>query len=172
MNGVLRKVTASLGTSSRSAQSVSQGGAVIEDEQAKSETINHSWFWPCLTAWFRENDIVITETGTSGYGIWNCKFPHKTTAISQILWGSIGYATGACAGAALAAKENGGRRTILFTGDGSFQLTAQELSTMIRHDLQPIIFIICNQGFTIERFIHGMTATCEFFQISHLQPYD
>jgi pyruvate decarboxylase len=47
------------------------------------------------------------------------------------------------------------KRTILFTGDGSFQLTAQEVSTMIRNKLNPIIFVICNNGYTIERLIHG-----------------
>jgi pyruvate decarboxylase len=71
------------------------------------------------------------------------------------LWGSIGYATGSCQGAALAAQELGIKRTILFTGDGSFQLTAQEVSTMLRNKLNPIIFVICNQGYTIERLIHG-----------------
>ncbi|KAK4997205.1 hypothetical protein LTR28_014049 [Elasticomyces elasticus] len=29
---------------------------------------------------------------------------------------------------------------------------------MIRRELSPIIFVICNEGFTIERFIHGMDA--------------
>lgn len=57
----------------------------------------------------------------------------------QVLWGSIGYSVGACQGAALAAKETGNRRTILLVGDGSFQLTAQEVSTMIRLGLNPIM---------------------------------
>jgi pyruvate decarboxylase len=30
---------------------------------------------------------------------------------------------------------------------------------MVRHDLKPIIFCICNDGYTIERYIHGMDAT-------------
>jgi pyruvate decarboxylase len=55
------------------------------------------------------------------------------------LWGSIGFAFGACVGASLAAKESGNRRTILFTGEGSFQLTVQEISTIIRHKLTPIV---------------------------------
>jgi pyruvate decarboxylase len=42
--------------------------------------------------------------------------------------------------------------------DGSFQLTAQSIATMLRNNLAPILFIICNQGYTIERFIHGMKA--------------
>ena len=61
-------------------------------------------------------------------------------AINQILWGSIGYSVGACHGAALAAEElEGNQRTILFVGDGSFQLTAQEVSTMLRKNLKPIM---------------------------------
>ena len=36
-------------------------------------------------------------------------------------------------------------------GDGSFQLTAQELSTILRHDHKPVIFLINNGGYTIER---------------------
>jgi len=112
--------------------------------------------------WLQPHDIVITETGTANFGVWETRFPKDVTAISQVLWGSIGYATGACQGAALAAKEiaeNGVKhRTILFTGDGSFQLTAQEVSTMLRNGLNPIIFVICNDGYTIERWIHGFEA--------------
>jgi pyruvate decarboxylase len=94
--------------------------------------------------WLQEDDIFLTETGSSNYGIFETHFPKGVMEISQILWGSIGYATGACKGAALAGKETGNRRTILFTGDGAFQLTAQEVSTMIRHKLNPIIFVVCN----------------------------
>ena len=108
--------------------------------------------------WLQENDVIVTETGTANFGIWETRFPKGVTALSQVLWGSIGYSVGACQGAALAAKETGDRRTILFVGDGSFQLTAQEVSTMVRHGLKPIIFVICNDGYTIERYIHGMDA--------------
>jgi indolepyruvate decarboxylase len=64
---------------------------------------------------------------------------------------SIGYTLPACLGAALARPQN---RVILFIGDGSFQMTCQELSTMIRLGLNPIIFLINNDGYTIERMIH------------------
>jgi len=39
-------------------------------------------------------------------------------------------------------------------GDGSFQLTAQEISTMIRYETNPIIFLLNNRGYTIEVEIH------------------
>jgi pyruvate decarboxylase len=82
--------------------------------------------------------------------------PPKSIYLSQILWGSIGWATGAAVGAALAARERQLKgRTLLFTGDGSLQLTVQELSTAMRHGLTPILFVLNNNGYTIERLLHG-----------------
>jgi indolepyruvate decarboxylase len=60
----------------------------------------------------------------------------------------IGYSVGALLGALTAAPH---RRHLLFVGDGSFQVTAQELSTILRHDHKPAIFLINNGGYTIER---------------------
>ncbi|KAG5349534.1 hypothetical protein C0989_003291 [Termitomyces sp. Mn162] len=37
------------------------------------------------------------------------------------------------------------------------QLTVQELSVMLRVGVKPIIFVLNNSGYTIERFIHGKT---------------
>lgn len=153
MNGVLKKVTQRLGKLNIQAGPQPTNKLPCNDN---SPVITQEWFWPRVGQWLKENDIVITETGTANFGIWETRFPAHVTAIAQVLWGSIGYATGATQGAALAAKELGKQRTILFTGDGSFQLTAQEVSTMIRNKLNPIIFVICNDGYTIERFIHGM----------------
>jgi pyruvate decarboxylase len=122
--------------------------------------ITHEYLWPHLSSWLKPHDILLTETGTSYLGIWATKFPRDTAAISQTLWGSIGYTLPAAQGAALAAQEiNKNQRTILFEGDGSFQLTAQEVSTMIRHNLRVTIFLIENDGYTIERWVHGMKAS-------------
>ncbi|RPA99146.1 pyruvate decarboxylase [Choiromyces venosus 120613-1] len=127
--------------------------------ESLSQEISHAWLWPRVGQWLREGDVIITETGTSNFGIWETRFPKNVTAISQVLWGSIGYSVGALQGAALACKEKyPERRVILFVGDGSLQLTVQEISTMIRHGLKPIIFVINNKGYTIERMIHGMEA--------------
>ena len=157
MNGVLAKVTAKLGK--LNIESGPEPNNTIPHHETvdnSDSTITHAYLWPRLGQWLQPHDILITETGTSNFGVWETRFPADITAISQVLWGSIGYATGSCQGAALAAREKGIKRTILFTGDGSFQLTAQEVSTMLRHKLNPIIFVICNKGYTIERLIHGM----------------
>jgi len=124
-----------------------------------SDTITQEYLWARLSAWLKPHDILLTETGTSYLGVWDTKFPADITAISQTLWGSIGYALPAAQGAATAAKEMDGQRVILFEGDGSFQLTAQSIGTMIAHKLNIIIFLINNSGYTIERWVHGMEAS-------------
>ncbi|NEQ86806.1 MAG: alpha-keto acid decarboxylase family protein, partial [Moorea sp. SIO2I5] len=69
----------------------------------------------------------------------------------QALYTSIGFSVPACLGVGLAVPN---RRPVVFVGDGAFQMTCQELSTIIRHQLNPIIFLINNDGYTIERAIH------------------
>ncbi|KAL4800636.1 thiamine diphosphate-binding protein [Aspergillus venezuelensis] len=154
MKGVLRKIIQKMGSlKSNPVRHISN--TVPEEAKGDEQRITHTYLWPTFGQWLQENDIIITETGTANFGIWDTCLPAGATAISQVLWGSIGYSVGACQGAALAAKEQGNRRTILWVGDGSLQLTVQEISTMIRNNLNPIIFVICNEGYTIERFIHG-----------------
>ena len=97
-------------------------------------------------------DVLIAEQGTSFFGSGSIKLPENVTFIGQPLWGSIGYTFGSLLGTCLADQS---RRNILLIGDGSFQLTAQELSTMLREDLNPIILVINNDGYTVERYIHG-----------------
>ena len=41
---------------------------------------------------------------------------------------------------------------------GSFQLTTQEVSTIINHNLDVIMFVLENDGYEIERWIHGKDA--------------
>ncbi|OJJ85603.1 alpha-keto acid decarboxylase family protein [Aspergillus glaucus CBS 516.65] len=155
MKGVLRKVIERMGAVNTAPVQPITNALPKNEKGSKQQLITHAYLWPIVGQWLKENDIVITETGTANFGIWETRFPPGVTAISQVLWGSIGYSVGACQGAAAAAKEQNNRRTILFVGDGSIQLTLQEVSTIIRNKLNPIIFVICNEGYTIERYIHG-----------------
>ena len=95
--------------------------------------------------------IVIAETGDALIATIDLVLYGDTEYIGQALYTSIGYAVPACLGAALAAPE---RRPIVLVGDGAFQMTCQEVSTIIRHRLNPIFFLINNDGYTIERAIH------------------
>ncbi|KAJ5682831.1 Thiamine pyrophosphate enzyme C-terminal TPP-binding [Penicillium macrosclerotiorum] len=127
-----------------------------------SHAITHDFLWERMSSWLEEDDILSLDLGTAAFGpLWS-QYPRGATSLVQLLWCSIGFALGAAVGAAIAVREQEQetkplrkKRTILFTGDGSLQMTAQELSTMIRQKLGVIIFVICNEGYTIERYVHG-----------------
>ncbi len=137
MRGVIRKVIERVDLSKISRQPPVKVVNEVAENKDSSEIVTQAYFWPRIGEYLKENDIVVTETGTANFGIWETKFPPGVTGMNQTLWGSIGWSVGATQGAALAAKDMGvDRRTVLFVGDGSFQLTAQEVSTMIRHNLK------------------------------------
>lgn len=140
MKGVLRKVIQKMGKLTAEPTPPISNRVPSEERDSSHTIITHDWLWPTVGQWLQEEDIIITETGTANFGVWHTRFPKGVTAISQVLWGSIGYSVGACQGAALAVEDQGrDRRTILFVGDGSLQFTVQEISTMLRRGLTPIM---------------------------------
>jgi pyruvate decarboxylase/indolepyruvate decarboxylase len=127
-------------------------GFTTEFQPNSTAAITQQRFWQRLAHFLKEDDIIVAETGTCLFGASVVPLPQGTTFVGQVLWGSIGYSLGSLLGCCVAAPQ---RRSILLIGDGSFQMTAQELSTILRYDLKPIIFLINNDGYTIERDIHG-----------------
>jgi indolepyruvate decarboxylase len=115
-----------------------------------NDKITEEYLYPRWQQMLKPNDIVIGETGTPSMGLAFAQMPKGSTFQNQTLWGSIGWATPAAFGAALAAPD---RRTVLFTGEGSHQMTAQELSQFHRFGLKPIIFVLNNDGYLIERLL-------------------
>ncbi|MEA5537863.1 thiamine pyrophosphate-binding protein [Limnoraphis robusta Tam1] len=113
--------------------------------------ITNARFYERMNHFVGDNSTVIAETGDAIIATIDLLIHADTRFIGQAFYMSIGYTLPACLGAALARPQN---RVILFIGDGSFQMTCQELSTMIRLGLNPIIFLINNDGYTIERMIH------------------
>ncbi|AOJ10139.1 alpha-keto acid decarboxylase family protein [Burkholderia mayonis] len=112
--------------------------------------ITAGYLYPRWQQMLRPNDIVIAETGTASMGLAFAHMPKGATFQNQSLWGAIGWATPAAFGAAIATPH---RRTILITGEGSHQLTAQEVSQFHRFGLKPIIFVLNNDGYLIERLL-------------------
>jgi indolepyruvate decarboxylase len=115
-----------------------------------SDAITADALYPRWSDFLRPDDIVIAESGTSSMGLAFAQMPTGATFDVQSLWSAIGWATPAAFGAAVAAPD---RRVVLFTGDGSHQLTAQEISQMGRRGLNPIVFVLNNSGYLIERLL-------------------
>jgi indolepyruvate decarboxylase len=123
---------------------------------AADNVITQNWFWQPMARFLKPWDVIAAENGTSLSGVATIKLPSGCSVISQALWGAIGCSLPATLGSLLAAPH---RRHVLFIGDGSFQLTAQELSTILRHGLKPVIFLLNNDGYTIERLILGSNSS-------------
>ncbi|GCE90180.1 pyruvate decarboxylase [Komagataeibacter diospyri] len=112
-------------------------------------------FWQQVEAFLRPGDIVGADNGSSMVAMLHARLPAGCSLLVQPVWAAIGYSLPASLGACLAQPD---RRHVLFIGDGSFQMTAQELSTLLRHRCNITIFLINNGGYTIERMILGPQA--------------
>lgn len=121
-----------------------------EPKGSSGDPIVEGYLYPRLQQMFRPDDIVVVDTGTVMLGLGNALLPKNVSFQNQALWGSIGWATPAALGAALAAPH---RRLILATGEGSHQVTVQEISQFKRYGLKPIILVINNEGYLIERLL-------------------
>jgi indolepyruvate decarboxylase len=107
-------------------------------------------FFDRMSHFVEKGSVVIAETGVSLFSVAEMLMPEGATFIGQTFYGSIGYTVGAALGVSMAAQD---RRVVLFVGDGAFQETCQDLSTMIRYGCKPVIFLLNNDGYTIERVI-------------------
>ncbi|XP_074296245.1 pyruvate decarboxylase 2-like [Silene latifolia] len=94
---------------------------------------------------------VLVEAGDSWFNCQKLKLPEGCGYEFQMQYGSIGWSVGATLGYAQADPE---KRVLAFIGDGSFQMTVQDISTMIRCEQKSIIFLINNGGYTVEVEIH------------------
>ena len=121
----------------------------------RDRPLTQEMLWNRLCDALTPGNVVLADQGTSFYGMADHRLPQGVTFIGQPLWGSIGYTLPAALGAGLAEPA---RRTVLLIGDGAAQLTIQELGTFSRESLSPVIVVVNNDGYTVERAIHGETA--------------
>ncbi|KAK6202938.1 pyruvate decarboxylase [Scheffersomyces amazonensis] len=111
------------------------------------------------------NDILVMDTMSFSFALPDIKFPAGLKLVTQNFYGSIGYALPSSFGVTMAVNDLGwyDRRIILVEGDGAAQMTVQELSGYVRHSKYiknfPKIFLINNDGYTIERMINGPTKS-------------
>jgi indolepyruvate decarboxylase len=113
-----------------------------------SDKITMDTLYSRYAAFIRPGDNVVLESGSSSFGVAPMTLADDVQVHIQMLWGSIGWATGATFGIALADPN---RRTILITGEGSHQLTANDIGNMGRYGAKPIIFVLNNDGYMVER---------------------
>jgi indolepyruvate decarboxylase len=152
---VLKGVTGAVAPSPNRAPRQAAAAVAARAHGDGSAKVTQAAYWQAMQEYLREGDVLFVDNGTA-FTLLGLRLPPKCSFVGSINWGSIGYSVGALLGALTAAPE---RRHILFVGDGSFQVSAQELSTILRHDHKPVIFLINNGGYTIERGYLGKDET-------------
>lgn len=117
--------------------------------------LNQVTFWTVMQSFIQPGDILISDTGTAGFASATLRMPEDVRIVAQPIWAALGYGLPAALGATCATDQ---RRVILFVGDGGLQMSVQELSTLLWRGLKPIIFLLNNDGYTIERLIYGANS--------------
>lgn len=126
-----------------------------EEVQVSDEALTQKQYFAMLQQFIKEDDVLLADQGTSFFGSYNLGLSSNNMYIGQPLWGSIGYTLPATLGSQIANKE---RRNLLLVGEGALQLTVQDIAVMMREDIKPVLFVINNDGYTVERKIHGERA--------------
>jgi len=93
---------------------------------------------------------VIADIGDALFGAVDLEMHHRTEFLSPAYYTSMGFGVPAAVGASMANPE---ARILVIVGDGAFQMTGMELSTIARHRLDPIVVVLNNHGYTTERFL-------------------
>lgn len=123
-----------------------------EQNGKDDEPIRQDDLWHIIADHLDHNNLVFSDQGTAYFGISDVRLPEGVTSYGQPMWGSIGYTLPASLGGAIASPN---KRSVLLIGDGSALLTVQEIAVMIQERINPVIVLVNNDGYTVERAIHG-----------------
>jgi indolepyruvate decarboxylase len=107
--------------------------------------------YECLNYYLDDHMILLSEPGDAFCATPEFHIEEAENFIVQSYYCSIGFCTPAALGVALARP---GKRPVVLTGDGAFQMTAQEISTLIRERCPAVVVLINNDGYLIERKLH------------------
>jgi indolepyruvate decarboxylase len=96
--------------------------------------------------------VVIADVGDALFASTELVIRQRTEFLSPAYYTSMGFAVPAALGAMTARPD---LRAVALVGDGAFQMTGMELSTIVRRGLTPIVIVLDNQGYGTERLLHS-----------------
>lgn len=117
----------------------------------KNETITIEQFFRVIGLTVGENDTVVCDTGDALLGAMRLRTKKKSNFLSDAYYLSMGFAVPAAIGVMAAAKPD--ERVFAIVGDGAFQMTGIELSTAAKFGMNPIVFVLNNDGYGTQRHI-------------------
>lgn len=125
-----------------------QGLARPEHGNDRRKKITVRYLFERLNLSVNNSTVVIADTGDSLFGSLDLTIHDQTEFLCPAYYLSMGFAVPAAIGAQLA---NSRLRPLVIVGDGAFQMTGMEVSTIARFGLNPIVVILNNEGYGTER---------------------
>ncbi len=99
-----------------------------------------------------DQTIVIADIGDALFAATELCIHQRTDFLSPAYYTSMGFSVPAAVGACFAKPD---KRVVVLCGDGAFQMTGNELSTLVRNKFSPILIILDNHGYGTERYLHA-----------------
>lgn len=116
----------------------------------KGQKITIRRLFQCINSFLKDDMIVLADIGDALFGGTDLVIHRKTEFLSPAYYASMGFAVPASIGTQLA---NPKLRPLVIVGDGAFQMTGMEISTVLRFNLNPIVIVLNNGGYGTERSI-------------------
>jgi indolepyruvate decarboxylase len=113
---------------------------------SKAMTVKH--LFERLNAYLSDSTVVVADVGDALFGAADLFIRERTEFIGPAYYTSMGFAVPASVGAQLADPK---LRPLVLVGDGAFQMTGMELSTVARYKLNPVVVLLNNRGYGTER---------------------
>jgi indolepyruvate decarboxylase len=98
-----------------------------------------------------DGTIVIADVGDALFASTELTTRSRTEFIAPAYYTSMGFAVPGALGAQIARPE---ARVVAVVGDGAFQMTGMELSTLVRRKMPVIVIVLDNGGYGTERLLH------------------
>ncbi len=98
-----------------------------------------------------DRTIVIADVGDALFASSDLVIRGQTEYIAPAYYTSMGFAVPAALGAKTARPD---LKVVALVGDGAFQMTGMELSTVVRRGLSITVIVLDNEGYGTERLIH------------------
>jgi len=103
-----------------------------------------------LNGFLTDDTIVVCDVGDALFGAADLRIHRRTEFLGPAYYASMGFAVPAAIGAEIAHRT---LRPLVLVGDGAFQMTGIELSTVVRNHLRPIVIVLNNGGYGTERHL-------------------
>ncbi|TWU59872.1 Indole-3-pyruvate decarboxylase [Rubripirellula tenax] len=124
------------------------------DDGSGAHPLRTSRMMERLNDYLDADTIVIADVGDSLFAATELTIHDRGEFLSPAYYTSMGFSIPAALGAATARPDH---RIVVLVGDGAFQMTGQELSTLVRDGHNPIVILLDNHGYGTERYLHAGT---------------